>query len=100
MEKTTVLALLLASGAFATPAYANFFHNPYTGINLNIGSAPNPTPADIQEDRLPVVTKDDTAAQPATADAAKPATQPTAPVAQVQTPPSSASQVSVAAESR
>ncbi len=62
------LALLLVIGAFATPAYANYFSNPFTGITLNIGSAPNPTPADIRVDRLPTVTQDDsTAVQPATA---------------------------------
>jgi hypothetical protein len=52
-----ILPLLLATAAFATPASANWFHNPYQGINRNIGSAPNPTPADIQEMRLPQVTK-------------------------------------------
>lgn len=60
MYTKTILTLLLVSGAFITPAYANYFHNPYTGINLNIGSAPNPTPQDIREDRLPAVVQDDT----------------------------------------
>jgi hypothetical protein len=55
-----VIPLLLATAAFATPASANWFHNPYIGINRNIGSAPNPTPADIREMRLPVVTKAET----------------------------------------
>lgn len=55
-----ILPLLLATAAFATPASANWFHNPYIGINRNIGSAPNPTPADIREMRLPVVTKAET----------------------------------------
>jgi hypothetical protein len=55
-----VLPLLLATAAFATPASANWFHNPYQGINRNIGSAPNPTPADIREMRLPLVTKTET----------------------------------------
>ncbi|HEY4264195.1 MAG TPA: hypothetical protein VGM72_02675 [Micropepsaceae bacterium] len=55
-----ILPLLLATAAFATPASANWFHNPYQGINRNIGSAPNPTPADIQEMRLPQATKVET----------------------------------------
>ena len=61
MNKKTVLAMLLVSGALITPAYANYFSNPYTGITLNIGSAPNPTPADIRVDRLPTVTEDQSA---------------------------------------
>jgi hypothetical protein len=99
--RTSVLALLLVSGALATPAYANFFHNPYLGINLNIGSAPNPTPAQIRAFELPIITQEDSAAPPATADATKPGTQPAAPVAQNQgQPASSTPPVSVAAESR
>jgi hypothetical protein len=61
--------LFVSASAFIMPASANWFHNPYTGVNLNVGSAPNPTPADIREDRLPIVTKDEdnsnTAAAPA-----------------------------------
>jgi hypothetical protein len=82
-----VLPLLLATAAFATPASANWFHNPYIGINRNVGSAPNPTPADIREMRLPVVTKAETpmlnytVVEPAkdsskTADATPPASTP------------------------
>ena len=68
MMAKTGLALLLVVGAFATPASANYFSNPYTGVTLNIGSAPNPTPADIRLDRLPAITQDDSnTAQPATA---------------------------------
>jgi hypothetical protein len=89
MNKTSLLALLLVSGALTTPAYANFFHNPYTGINLNVGSAPNPTPADIRENRLPVVTQDDSSVTPPVADAGSAATKPSAPVAQTQTQPAS-----------
>ncbi len=99
MNKTSLLALLLVSGALATPAYANFFHNPYTGINLNVGSAPNPTPADIRENRLPVVTQDNSSATPPVADAGKAA--PGAPVAQTQTQPvSGAKTVASANQSR
>jgi hypothetical protein len=69
MKTKLILSLLFASAAFVMPASANWFHNPYTGVNLNVGSAPNPTPADIREDRLPIVTKDEdnsnTAAAPA-----------------------------------
>src|SRR5262245_17649309 len=38
------LPLLLLSAALASPASANFFSNPRTGLNLNVGSAPNPAP--------------------------------------------------------
>jgi hypothetical protein len=69
MKTKLMLPLLFVSAAFIMPASANWFHNPYTGVNLNVGSAPNPTPADIREDRLPIVTKDEgnsnTAAAPA-----------------------------------
>src|SRR5256885_621981 len=59
MKTKWILPLLFASAAFITPASSNWFHNPYEGINRNVGSAPNPTPADIREDRLPIVTKDE-----------------------------------------
>jgi hypothetical protein len=59
MKTKLMLPLLFVSAAFIMPASANWFHNPYTGVNLNVGSAPNPTPADIREDRLPIVTKDE-----------------------------------------
>ena len=97
MKATGILAVLLVSGALATPATANYFHNPFTGINLNIGSAPNPTPQDIRESRLPAITQDDSAAPATAADAAKPA----APVAQNQVQPASSTPpVAVAAETR
>ena len=52
LAKTTVLLpVVLMSVALATPAYSNWFSNPYTGINRNIGSAPSPTPQDIRESR-------------------------------------------------
>jgi outer membrane protein OmpA-like peptidoglycan-associated protein len=38
------LSLVLLSAALACPASANYFSNPQTGLNLNVGSAPNPTP--------------------------------------------------------
>lgn len=47
--KTTLLSLLLISTAVcATPAFANYFANPQLGMNLNVGSAPNPKPADLR----------------------------------------------------
>jgi len=40
-------SLLILSAVLATPASGNWFANPRTGLNLNIGSAPNPTPDQI-----------------------------------------------------
>jgi len=43
--KTTLLSLLLLSAAVCvTPASANYFSNARLGVNLNVGSAPNPKP--------------------------------------------------------
>lgn len=98
MLRKSVLALLLVSGALITPAYANYFSNPYTGVTLNIGSAPNPTPADIRVDRLPAVTQDDSSAPAATA--AKPADNNAAPVAQTPPPAASGATLVPAAQSR
>jgi hypothetical protein len=53
--KKFAMPLLLLSAAFVTPAYANYFANPQMGVNLNIGSAPNPRPNDIRDNRMPVV---------------------------------------------
>lgn len=44
--------VLLFAACSATPAVANWFSNPYLGINRNIGSAPNPTPEQIRQERL------------------------------------------------
>ena len=57
MKTTMTLSLLLLSAAFATPTLANYFHNPSTNLNWNIGSAPSPTPLDIRENRQPRVIK-------------------------------------------
>ena len=44
---TATLCLLVLSVALATPVAAqSYFADPVTGRNLNIGSAPNPTPQD------------------------------------------------------
>jgi hypothetical protein len=59
MKMKMMLSLLFVSAVFVMPASANWFHNPYTGVSLNVGSAPNPTPADIRQDRLPIVVKDE-----------------------------------------
>jgi hypothetical protein len=53
--KKIITPLLLLSAVFVTPAYANFFSNPALGISMNVGSAPNPTPNDIRENREPVL---------------------------------------------
>jgi len=48
MRTKTMISLLLLSALAATPAAANWFSRPDLGINLNIGSAPNPTPNDLR----------------------------------------------------
>lgn len=44
----TILSLLLLSAVCVTPASANYFSNPRLGVNLNVGSAPNPKPSDLR----------------------------------------------------
>lgn len=53
-----LLAALLPISAAVSSASANWFNNPYVNINLNIGSAPNPTPDEVLGDRLPVLVRD------------------------------------------
>ena len=55
MRTKMTLSVLFLSAAFATPTLANYFHNPATNLNWNIGSAPSPTPRDIRENRQPRV---------------------------------------------
>jgi hypothetical protein len=57
--KVVIPALLLsvATVAAVTPASANWFHNKYLGITRNVGSAPNPTPEDVRQMRLPIVVR-------------------------------------------
>jgi outer membrane protein OmpA-like peptidoglycan-associated protein len=50
--KKTIVPLLLLSAVIATPASANYFSNPRLGVNLNVGSAPNPRPEDYRRVRL------------------------------------------------
>ena len=58
MKIRVLTAALLLAAAFVTPSSANWFHNPYQNIYRNIGSAPNPTPADVRENRVPIVVQD------------------------------------------
>lgn len=46
--KKAILSVLLLSAVCASPASANFFSNPQVGVNLNVGSAPNPTPMQLR----------------------------------------------------
>ena len=55
MRTRMTLSALLLSAVCGTPAFANYFSNPYANINLNIGSAPSPMPRNIRENRLPQV---------------------------------------------
>jgi hypothetical protein len=55
MKTKMIMSVLFLSAACATPTLANYFNNPHTNVNLNIGSAPSPTPRDIRENRLPKV---------------------------------------------
>lgn len=55
MRIRMTLSVLFLSAASATPTLANYFHNPSTNLNWNIGSAPSPTPQDIRENRQPRV---------------------------------------------
>ena len=57
--KVLLPALLIAAATVTavTPASANWFNNPYLGITRNVGSAPNPTPDDVRQMRLPIVTR-------------------------------------------
>ena len=57
MKTKMTLSVLLLSVAFATPTLANYFHNPSTNLNWNIGSVPSPTPRDIRENRQPQLTQ-------------------------------------------
>jgi len=59
--KVLLPALLLSVAAVTavTPASANWFHNKYLGISRNIGSAPNPTPDDVRQMRLPILVRDE-----------------------------------------
>src|SRR5437868_1824944 len=51
MKMNRIVSIVLVSAAFATPAFANYFSNPNIGMSANVGSAPNPRPADLRTDR-------------------------------------------------
>jgi hypothetical protein len=81
MKTKLLVSALLLSAVAITPSHANFFSNPALGINLNVGSAPSPTPQDIREERKPIITEDvdqnnptTVASQPAPAKSATTAT--------------------------
>jgi hypothetical protein len=60
MKMKYIVAALLISAATVsavTPASANWFHNKYLGISRNVGSAPNPTPEDVRQMRLPIIVR-------------------------------------------
>lgn len=48
----TIFAILFASTVFATPSFANYFHNHDLNIHANVGSAPNPTARDLRDNRV------------------------------------------------
>ena len=49
MKKSVLMmCVLMSAAAFTAPASANWFSRPGAGVNLNVGSAPNPTPADLR----------------------------------------------------
>lgn len=58
MSKPVFLVALLLATATASTASANWFSNTFININLNLGSAPNPTPDDILAGTLPLLVRD------------------------------------------
>jgi hypothetical protein len=58
MKTRIVLPALLLATVFVSPASANWFSNLDWNINLNIGSAPSPTPDDIRNMRQPMLVRD------------------------------------------
>ena len=74
MKTRLMLPVLLAAAAFSMPASANWFHNPQLGINLNVGSAPNPTPADLRAMRQPTIAEDEATPAPTNTAQTPPAT--------------------------
>jgi hypothetical protein len=51
------ISILLASTAFASPAFANYFNNPALNMRFNVGSAPNPTVSDVRHNNVPQMTR-------------------------------------------
>ena len=58
MKTRILLPVLLLPAVFVSPASANWFSNPEVNINLNIGSAPSPTPNDVRTERQPMLVRD------------------------------------------
>ena len=58
MRAYLILTGLIVASVAASPASANWFSNPNIDINLNIGSAPNPTPDDVLVERQPMLVRD------------------------------------------
>ena len=58
MKTRVLLSALLLSAAFVSPASANWFSNTVWNLTLNIGSAANPTPSDIRENKVPMLVRD------------------------------------------
>jgi hypothetical protein len=58
MKTRMFLPVLLLTAVFVSPASANWFHNPSWNLNLNLGSAPSPTPDDIRADKQPMLVRD------------------------------------------
>jgi hypothetical protein len=50
MKTSRFVSIVVVSAALSTPAFANYFSNPNLGLTANIGSAPNPRPADLRSD--------------------------------------------------
>src|ERR1700680_2698112 len=58
MKTRILLTGLFIAPAFVMPASANWFSNPSLDINLNLGSAPSPTPSDVLAERQPMLVRD------------------------------------------
>jgi hypothetical protein len=54
--KKIAISILLISTALASPAFANYFHNPALNMKFNVGSAPPPTAWDIRHNYMPQMT--------------------------------------------
>ena len=85
--KKAILSVLLLSAVCASPASANYFSNPVTGVNLNIGSAPNPTPGELRLLGESRSTVSETVIPPAPPPPAEEYAPPPAPLAEASPPP-------------
>ena len=55
MKLNAILLPLVVSVVFVGAAQANYFHNPRLNINYSLGSAGNPKPIDVRENRQPQI---------------------------------------------